>query len=214
MRCSAISALRTNADSANASSGRSAARHSVGLSAKGSARSASMLFGSSSVQTGSTPPGQSDISSIAPALPGRPWRSSPGSACSSCQPRFTASLSRFSALNDGDFEAGIGTLSPVRGFLPVRATRLRVPKVPNPAIRTPSSFASPSAIASKTVSTAPSAVNLFRPIRAATRATIADLFISPLPPIPRRGAFAIRPCRIRISLSWRGRGRIPSHSAS
>ena len=86
-------------------------------------------------------------------------------------------LSPFAALNDGIFEGGIRTLSPVAGFLPVRAAWLRVLNVPNPAIRTSSSLASDSAIASRTVSTAPSAVNLFRRIRAATRATIAALFI-------------------------------------
>ena len=36
----------------------------------------------------------------------------------------------------------------------------------------------------------------------------------PVPPIPPRAAFAIRPCRIRVSLSSHGRGRIPSHGAS
>ncbi len=45
---------------------------------------------------------------------GRPSPSSAGSAASGGQPLFTASLSRFAASNDGDFEAGTGTLSPVR----------------------------------------------------------------------------------------------------
>ena len=60
-------------------------------------------------------------------------------------------------MNDGAFEAGIAIASPVPGFLPVRASRLRVANVPNPAIRTDSSLAWDSPIASNTVSTAASA---------------------------------------------------------
>ena len=68
---------------------------------------------------------------------------------------------------------------------PCLAARLRVLRGPNPAIRTSSSFARDSAIASRTESTAPSAVYLFSPIRLATRATTAALFIvdSSDPPI-------------------------------
>ncbi len=107
------------------------------------------------------------------------------SPASGGQPSFTASPSAFAALNDGDFEAGIGTLSPVRGFLPIRVARFRVLKAPKPAIRTSSRFARRSAIASKTRSIALSAVNLSRPARAATRATMSDLFMCRFPPVPR-----------------------------
>ena len=42
-------------------------------------------------------------------------------------------------------------------------------------------------MASKTISTAPSALNLFTPNRAATRATISAFFMFPAPPVPPRG---------------------------
>ena len=61
-RSSTINALRTNADSPKASSGRSAASLSVRFAADGSARSASTLSGSRSLHTGSTPPGHSERS--------------------------------------------------------------------------------------------------------------------------------------------------------
>ena len=68
---------------------------------------------------------------------------------------------------------------------PCLAARFNVLRGPNPAIRTSPSFARDSAIASRTESTAPSAVYLFSPIRLATRATTAALFIvdSSDPPI-------------------------------
>ena len=112
--------------------------------------------------------------------------------------------------------ADTGTLSPVFGLRAIRAPRLRVLKMPKPAIRTSSSFASPSAIASNTVSTALSALNLFTPIRSATRAIIADLFMCPIPPIPRRSAFAlpppgfmIRSCKPSAAIAATGRLPMP-----
>ena len=106
----------------------------------------------------------------APAFPPSPSRAP-----------FTTSLSAFPGLNEGTFDAAIGTLSPVRGLRPVRAARLFVVNVPNPAIPTASSFASASAIASSTVSTVPSATDLVSPILSATRPTIADLFTASPP---------------------------------
>ena len=92
-------------------------------------------------------------------------------------PRFILSLNALAALNAGAFEAGIATASPVRGFLPVRASRFRVPKVPNPAIRTASSLARDSPIASNTVSTAAAASALRNRSLAATRLLMSALFI-------------------------------------
>ena len=54
---------------------------------------------------------------------------------------FTASLSAFPALNDGNFEADIEIASPVWGLRPVRAARVLAANVPKPAIRTSSPFA-------------------------------------------------------------------------
>ena len=71
-----------------------------------------------------------------PASPGPPQprpayaRHPPGPSAFAVQPSSTASLSALPALNDGAFEAGIETLSPVRGFRPVRALRLLVAPFP------------------------------------------------------------------------------------
>ena len=66
---------------------------------------------------------------------------------------------------------------------PVRADRLLVPKVPNPAIRTSSPLASASPMAANTPSTASLAADLLRPVRAANRSAISVLFNrSPPPP--------------------------------
>ena len=108
------------------------------------------------------------------------WRCA-GSGAFALQPSFTAFLSALPALNDGAFDAAIVTLSPVRGLRPVRAPRRLVANVPNPAIRTASSFANPSVIASSTVSTAPSAMDLLSPILPATPSTMSDFFIPVLP---------------------------------
>ena len=78
------------------------------------------------VQTGATPPGHFDTSSLVPESPSRHCRVSPPSRRSpafACRPRLTTSLSAFPALKDGAFEAAIDTLSPVRGL----AARSRPP---------------------------------------------------------------------------------------
>ena len=92
------------------------------------------------------------------------------------RPAFTASPNAFPALKDGAFEAGIDTLSAVRGLRPVRARRSFVANVPKPAIRT-SSFAKASEIASRTASRAPSAADVLIPAWPATRAMISAFFI-------------------------------------
>ena len=53
----------------------------------------------------------------------------------------TASRRAFAALNDGALEAAMATGSPVAGFLPRRAARLRMTNFPNPAMVTGSSRA-------------------------------------------------------------------------
>ena len=79
-------------------------------------------------------------------VPGRYLRPAHGH---DLRPALTASLSAFSALRDGDTDADIETRLAGPGVRPVRAGRLLVPKVPNPAIRTSSPFAraSPALIA-------------------------------------------------------------------
>ena len=69
-------------------------------------------------------------------------------------PTFIASLSIFPALNDGDFDAAIEIVSPVRGLRPVRADRALAVKVPNPGSRTSSPSARASPIMPNTLSTA------------------------------------------------------------
>ena len=108
------------------------------------------------------------------------WRCA-GSGAFALQPSFTAFLSALPALNDGAFDAAIVTLSPVRRLRPIRAPRRLVANVPNPAVRTASSFTNPSVMASSTVSTAPSAMDLLSPILPATRSTMSDFFIPLLP---------------------------------
>lgn len=166
--------------------------------------------GSSSVQTGATPPGQSDTSSVnglssGPRRPGSSTRgdeslalpcrdgASPPSARFPPIPSLTpltTSLNSVSGLNAGTFDAGITTLSPVRGLQPVRADRLFVVNVPNPAILTAPSFTSASAIASSTLGTAPSGTDLMNPILSATRPTIFDLFTASPPETSVRPACA------------------------
>ena len=79
---------------------------------------------------------------------------------------------------------------------PVRAGRLLVPKLPKPAIRTSSPFASASPIVSNTLSTATLAAALFRPVRAARRSAICPLFMlfspSPRGATPRYSASRFR----------------------
>ena len=69
-------------------------------------------------------------------------------------PAFTASRNGFPGLNVGAVEARISILSPVRGLRPARAPRFRVPKAPNPTIRTFSPLARASRTTSNTASTA------------------------------------------------------------
>ena len=76
-------------------------------------------------------------------------------------PAFTASLSAFPALNEGDFDADIEVASPVRGLRPVRVGRVLAPNVPNPSIRTSAPFARASPIVANTLSTASLAAALF-----------------------------------------------------
>ena len=99
-------------------------------------------------------------------------------------PAFTASRNGLPALKVGAVEAAISMLSPVLGLRPVRAGRLRVPKLPKPTIRTSSPLARASPIASNTASTASPATDLPTPIRPATRPDISDLFTRSLPALP------------------------------
>ena len=91
------------------------------------------------------------------------------------------SRNAFAGLKEARFDAGIRTLSPVRGLRPVQAARLLVSNVPNPAILTVSSLDRASPIASSTTSTVSSAIVLLSPSLSATRPTIVDLFIASLP---------------------------------
>ena len=50
-------------------------------------------------------------------------------------PAFTASLSAFPALNEGDFDADIEVASPVRGLRPVRVAQVLAPNVTSPGRR-------------------------------------------------------------------------------
>ena len=96
-------------------------------------------------------------------------------------PSFTESLSALPGLNAGAVDAGIDRLSPVCGLRPVRAGRLFVVNVPNPAIRTCSPSARASPTASNTASTASPAADWLKPIRSATRPAISDFFMPSLP---------------------------------
>ena len=99
-------------------------------------------------------------------------------------------------------DADLTLRPPPRQSAGMRALRLLVANVPNPAMRTASSFASASAIASSTVSTAPSAADLLSLIRSATRPIMSDLFIHPHPaavacgqsPEPAPAQSTARPC--------------------
>ena len=90
-------------------------------------------------------------------------------------------------------------LSPVRGLRPVRALRLLVRNVPNPAIRTTSSPASASAITSNTASTAPLARACSAPSCPphARPSPASSLLLSPPPNESHARARRTRRCRPR-----------------
>ena len=79
----------------------------------------------------------------------------------------TASRRAFAGLNDGTFDAGTATGSPVRRLCPWRAARARTVNFPNPAIATGSSRASASAMAENTEPTIRSAAALVVEVSAA-----------------------------------------------
>ena len=91
----------------------------------------------------------------------------------------TVSRSAFPALNDGAVEAGMAMLSPVAGFRPWRADRLRVAKLPKPAMVTFSPRASASPMAAKTALTTLSALALGTEVSAATWDASSALFMVP-----------------------------------
>ena len=89
----------------------------------------------------------------------------------------TVSRSFFKALNAGVVEAAMSKLSPVLGLRPWRGARVRVKKVPNPAMATGSSRARASPMAANTTPTMRSAVALVADVSSATWETSSFLFI-------------------------------------
>src|SRR5574343_274385 len=89
----------------------------------------------------------------------------------------TAALNAVPAVNFGTVVAGIFSVAPVFGFLPVRAARLADLKVPKPTRVTDSPLATVLTTAATMADNALSAAALVIPASFAATSTSSDLFI-------------------------------------